>query len=106
KTSVSILRRRATEQLDDETTPFLSTLSPSEGERVGVRGSFRRPVSATHLGAIHHRFLQRVSLDRVGSIQQLKAEGQRLVQAAVLTSEEMDLLDWQALAGFWQAHIG
>jgi len=108
KTSVSVLRRRAAEQLDDETSPLLthrfSSLSPLDRERVGMRG--RSPLSATDFGAIHHSFLQRVSLEKVGSVQELKTEGQRLVQEAVLTAGEMGLLDWKGLGAFWQSEIG
>src|SRR5205085_3560308 len=111
KTSVSILRRHATEDLDDPSLP----LFPVQGSRFKVQGS-KFPVStstldtrhfartsAADIGTAHHTFLQLVSLDRVGSEQEIRAEAQRLVQDGAITAQEIALLDFEALAIFWRS---
>jgi ATP-dependent helicase/nuclease subunit A len=105
KTSVSVLRRNA-RWLADETTNF------SGGEsRFGSR-SARKPIgsdpviSAAELGSAHHQFLQLVSLASVGSVQALKQEAERLVESECLTSEQAAMLDFKALASFWQSELG
>jgi ATP-dependent helicase/nuclease subunit A len=51
-------------------------------------------------------FLQLVSLERAGSLDELKLEAERLERQGALTPEEVALLDFKGLAGFWQSDLG
>jgi len=105
KTSVSALRRQA-EQIDDEAS------AGSLGFRVSgfelTRNSKRetRNSSPVEVGTAHHRFLQFASLDRLGSAEDLRQEAQRMEREQVLSPEEIALLDFDALAAFWQSEFG
>jgi ATP-dependent helicase/nuclease subunit A len=105
KTTVTALRR----QMADETEA--QELFGSEAERpkpndrrrsAGRRGG----LSATEIGTAHHTFLQLVSLERVGRIEDLQEEGKRLETAGALSEEEVESLDFGALAAFWQSELG
>jgi ATP-dependent helicase/nuclease subunit A len=105
KTSVSALRRRANEATDEEAANLF-------------QNAIRRPLpvfqqslitnrqSPTDFGSAHHKFLQLVSLERVDSTANLKAEAERLVRQKSLTHEEMALLDFNGLARFWRSTVG
>src|SRR5262249_28197651 len=58
------------------------------------------------LGSVHHTFLQFLSLDRVGSADELKAESERLVRQKTLTRDAAALLDFDSLATFWRSEPG
>jgi ATP-dependent helicase/nuclease subunit A len=106
KTSVSALRRRANELSDDEEAADLlqrSARGPIHAFHQSVRGNHQSP---TDPGSAHHAFLQLVSLDRIGSAAELKAEAERLVQQKSLMPEEMALLDFNGLAAFWRSEVG
>src|SRR5262249_31652103 len=84
KTSVSVLRRRASERLDDEASPFTQRAT-----RITFRTSRSTSgTSAADIGSAHHRFLERVALERVGSLEDLKSEADRLVREGEMTEEE------------------
>ena len=57
-------------------------------------------------GAAHHKFLEQVCLEKVGSADELKTQAQRLSEKGVLSSEECALLDFEGLAAFWQSALG
>src|SRR5439155_13420531 len=63
-------------------------------------------VTAAEIGAAHHTFLELVSLERVGSLPELQAEAERLKAEAVLSGEEIEVLDLAAVADFWQSKLG
>ena len=105
KTSVSALRHRANEAMDEEAADLFQN---APGRPLLA---FRQPFgtnrqSPTDFGSAHHKFLQLVSLERVESAGDLKAEAQRLVRQKSLTPEDMDLLDFNGLAGFWRSAVG
>jgi len=107
KTSVSALRRRANESIDEESSPLVQR---STSRLLPAPTDYRLPItnhlSSTDLGTAHHAFLQFASLDRVGSATELKAEAERLVQQGSLSRDEAALLDFRSLAKFWHSEIG
>ncbi len=98
KTSVTALRRRQSEEDGEEARPWFR--APSF-QPVGARG-----LSAAERGVAHHRFLQHMALDQVGSRAELAAEAARLRAAGRLTPAEHDALDLDALAAFWASDLG
>jgi ATP-dependent helicase/nuclease subunit A len=104
KTSVSALRRRANESMDEEVADLLQrTRRPTRAFHQSLITNYQSP---TDIGSAHHTFLQFVSLDHVGSAAEIKAEAQRLVRQQSLTPEEMALLDFNSLAKFWRSELG
>ncbi len=111
KTSVSALRRLAL--LGDEEAPMLFGVQGSRFKVQGSRFDFpsepaRSPAraSAADIGTAHHSFLQLVSLEATGSVDELKQEAKRLRQAEALSAEEIALLDFPGLAAFWNSDLG
>lgn len=110
KSSVTALRRRAAEAADDDA----SHLFAFPGSRFKVRSSrFKAQSSgaeptgpAADRGNAHHQFLQFLSLERVGSVLELKAEARRLQEEGALTEGAVALLDFEALAAFWRSVPG
>jgi ATP-dependent helicase/nuclease subunit A len=102
KTSVSILRRRATEQLDDEVSSFSVHASRSTRHELPLTSH----PSAADIGSAQHRFLECVALERVGSLGDLRSEAQRLVKETAMTENEAALLDLEGLSAFWQSELG
>jgi ATP-dependent helicase/nuclease subunit A len=54
----------------------------------------------------HHLFLQRVSLEKVGTLEDLRLEARRLVQLRVLSEQDAGLLDLEAITAFWNSSVG
>ena len=114
KTSVSILRRRATADSDEQSSP----LFPVQGSRftphvprptlpISVSTSLlSAKASAADVGTAHHTFLQLVSLERVGSVEELRSEAERLAKEGAMTDTQIAVLDFEGLAAFWQSDVG
>jgi ATP-dependent helicase/nuclease subunit A len=106
KASVSELRRRALEETDEEARWLFRHRSRL------LSGSFRRDVadaaalSPAEVGAAHHRFLQRLDLERAGDAAALAAEAQRLAREGHLSAAEAAALDLEAVAAFWNSEQG
>ena len=100
KTSVTAVRRRLAEETDEAAAPLLKFNSKPACPRRAAK------LSATEVGTAHHTFLQWVSLERAGSLAELKQEAARLVQENLLTAEEIAQLDLTAIAAFWQSDLG
>ena len=102
KSSVTQLRREA-EELDDEAESLFPArpLEPPAPKRKAVRG--KQKLSASEIGAAHHKFLQHVRLEKIAA---LAAESERLVREKYLTADEHDALDLDALAAFWDGELG
>ncbi len=98
KTSVSAWRRRVVEENDAEAQPWFWPAAPPRREN--------GKLSAAERGTTHHRFLQLLALDHVGSASELAAEADRLRQAGQLSAAEAAALDLAALAAFWGSEIG
>ena len=100
KTSVSAIRRRLAEEMDEEAQPLFRFKSRVEPESATSR------LSAAEIGIAHHTFLQFVSLDQVGNPTTLSQEADRLEREQLLTREQRAALDLAALASFWESEIG
>ena len=99
KTSVSELRRRAADELEEEARPLFRP-------RVRATPRVAAKLSAAERGTAHHAFLQFVELARTGSETELRSEAERLRQSGALTPEQADALDFPALVAFWQSETG
>ncbi len=121
KTSVSALRRNASEQMKEEAAFLFGSewagygpeaQSPQPGNQVSMsapnrhRATSPAKAAAADIGTAHHSFLQLVSLQRVGSAKLLKQEAGRLVQEGALTPDTVTLLDFEGLADFWSSELG
>ena len=100
KTSVSAIRRRLAEEMDEEAQPLFRFKSRAEPESATSR------LSAAEIGIAHHTFLQFVSLAQAGNQTSLTQEAERLEQEQVLTPEQRATLDLAVLASFWESEIG
>ncbi|HEX5219225.1 MAG TPA: UvrD-helicase domain-containing protein [Verrucomicrobiae bacterium] len=101
KSSVTALRRRATEA-DDEARPLFPFTRPAlTAPRVATD-----KLSAAEIGTAHHAFLQFVDLAQVGSEATLRNEAARLRDAGGLSEDEFAALDFAALAAFWNSEVG
>jgi ATP-dependent helicase/nuclease subunit A len=98
KSSVTALRREAAE-LDDEAEPVFQRRKVENGKRKIGHGK----LSAAEGGAVHHKFLQHVALEKVG---EPTAEADRLARENYLSADERAALDLDALAQFWNSNLG
>jgi ATP-dependent helicase/nuclease subunit A len=106
KTSVSVLRRRAMELFENEETVSRSTVySPRSTvkRRAGVSKAKR---SAAEVGTAYHRFLESISFERVGAVEELRVEAERMAGEGVLSAEEAGWLDFDLVLDFWQSEFG
>ena len=101
KSSVTALRRRATEA-EEEARPLFSFTRPAlAAPRVATD-----KLSAAEIGTAHHAFLQFVDLAQTGSEAMLRNEAVRLRDAGGLSEHEFAALDFAALAAFWNSEVG
>jgi ATP-dependent helicase/nuclease subunit A len=100
KTSVSVLRRRAMELLENEEAVEIFR---SRSRRADLSELEK---SSAEIGTVHHRFLERVSLERVGAVKELRSEAERMVKEHVLSDTEVDALNFDSLAEFWRSEFG
>jgi ATP-dependent helicase/nuclease subunit A len=107
KSSVTVLRRQAQDELADEASPVFH-FQVSAGWQVGKPGSSgaKSKLNAADAGTAHHKFLQHVSLKNAGDVAALAAEALRLEREKVLSAEEVAALDLKAMAGFWISDVG
>jgi ATP-dependent helicase/nuclease subunit A len=93
KTSVSALRNRM--QLRDE-----EAAAPKRfvGAGNGVDGRRR--------GLASHAFLQHLDLNGVFDEESLKTQASELVRAEMLEKSDLDLIEWEAIAAFWNSEVG
>jgi ATP-dependent helicase/nuclease subunit A len=114
KSSVTALRRQATEELDDEAEQVFRPQFPAKRlVRTGappaqnLKTKSRKPkLSAAATGTAHHKFLQRVSLDNAHNVAALKSEANRLEQEKVLSADERAALVLEDIAAFWNSEPG
>lgn len=97
KSTVSTLRRQA---VAGDAEPEWSA------PWVKPKFSSKAPVKAVDIGTAHHRFLQFVNLERTTDEQQLKQEAERLAQQGAFRRDDVPLLDFKAMAGFWNSSLG
>jgi ATP-dependent helicase/nuclease subunit A len=101
KASVSLLRRRMADEVDDESAR-LFLFDAQSSRRLGTA----RKLTAAEIGSAHHAFLQFISLDSAQSAAELREQAERLCQSKKLTAEEAACLDFDALADFWNSSPG
>jgi ATP-dependent helicase/nuclease subunit A len=107
KSSVTALRRQATDELDDEADPlFEHRLFTKRPLPPAAPPDPRPKLSAAEAGTAHHKFLQRVALDKVCDVVTLRAEAIRLEQEKFLTAEERAALVLGNIAAFWLSEPG
>jgi ATP-dependent helicase/nuclease subunit A len=100
KTSVSVLRRRAMEILEqEETVQFFRPRARSAGESAPKK-------SSADVGTTYHRFLEQVSFEKLGGAGELRAEAERMVNEGVLSREEVGWLNFNSLLDFWRSDFG
>jgi ATP-dependent helicase/nuclease subunit A len=105
KTSVSALRRLAGEFAGEEANPlFAERHFPAPPFTSAAARHTRAP--AAEVGNAHHAFLQFVALERAGTLDELREEARRLQGQGLLTPDQAALLDFGALAAFWQSELG
>ncbi len=96
KASVTVLRRQANEELDDEAEAVFRPARPPA----------RTKLSAVDAGLAHHKFLQHFRLANAGNLSWLEAESERLEKENYLTPEEGAALELKNIAAFWNSDIG
>ena len=104
KTSVTLLRRAA-HQAGDEVFAETELWKPEATDPPSSRPQ-RPDGSAVGIGNAHHAFLELVDLERTASLEGLQREARRLADLGCLRPEEAALLDFSALAAFWQSDLG
>jgi ATP-dependent helicase/nuclease subunit A len=102
KTSVSALRRRAMETLEQEETVEL--FRPRAREPKATEKAPRK--SSADVGTVYHRFLERVSFEKLGGVGDLRAEAERMMGEGVLVREEIDYLNFNSVLQFWRSPVG
>jgi ATP-dependent helicase/nuclease subunit A len=101
KASVSLLRRQMSDQEEEESSRLFE-FDSTPARRPGAGG----PLTAAEIGSAHHSFLELVSLERTQSVDDLRAEAERLSRRKKLSPGEAACLDFEALATFWQSDVG
>ncbi len=104
KTSVTLLRNRYAEE-QELAAPFTRASGGNFFAKQLV-ASAPTELSTTERGSAHHAFLQLISLERAGSIDELKREAARLERDSLMLPEQIQSLDFAALAAFWQSALG
>jgi ATP-dependent helicase/nuclease subunit A len=97
KTTVTAIRRQIKDADGEESSPLF--VPRAEARKLSG-------LSAAEIGLAHHAFLQWVSLDKVKTVAALKTEAERLGGRNLLSREQIDCLDFDALAAFWQSEAG
>jgi ATP-dependent helicase/nuclease subunit A len=114
KTSVTLLRRRASALMDGETSVLLPRATPewtaaaSRLSRAAAESAAPglALLSAAEIGIAHHSFLEFVAPERAGGVAELRREAARLEQEGALTAEQARALDFKMLAAFWASDLG
>ncbi|MFM2082332.1 MAG: hypothetical protein RL380_1023, partial [Verrucomicrobiota bacterium] len=95
KTTVSTLRREA--HADDAEQIF----KPAHTRKISGG-----KLSAAETGTAHHKFLQLLDLASVATEMDLRNQANSFLAREMMTSEELAVLDFAALADFWQSEFG
>ncbi len=97
KASVSALRREMAPDALEETRVFRFDTRPKE-----TADGF----GASEIGLAHHAFLEKMSLERAGTLESLQRERSRMEVEKALSPQELASLDLDALAAFWNSDVG
>jgi ATP-dependent helicase/nuclease subunit A len=98
KATVSELRREMAGADEVESPPLFIVDKPARTKDGAL--------TAAEIGSAHHKFLERVALERADTMEGLRDEAARLGRANFLTPEECACLDLEALAAFWRSAPG
>ena len=99
KTSVSAVRKRMQRaEKPDEEVATLKRFSDLKGSQCAGDGRSR--------GLASHTFLQHVDLQGEFSETALRNQAEALESGGLLERDELDLIDWEAIAAFWDSKIG
>ena len=102
KTSVSVLRRRAMDILEQEET--IEYFRPrTRAPKTEIPNTAK---SSADVGTAYHRFLERVAFDQLDNAKSLRAEAERMVSDGVLLAEEVAWLNFDSLLEFWRSEFG
>ena len=101
KSSVTALRRRAADELDEEAGQMFAPRQFAHPAR-RAHGT----LSAAETGLAHHKFLQHLALENANDLAALKSEAARLRREKVLSADECVALDLEAVAAFWRSDPG
>jgi ATP-dependent helicase/nuclease subunit A len=106
KTSVSALRRRAMEMFEQEEAVefFRPRKRPSKVQNATKTSAPKK--SSADVGTVYHRFLERVSFDRLDGVKALHSEADRMVSEGILAREEVEWLNFDSLLKFWESDFG
>jgi ATP-dependent helicase/nuclease subunit A len=107
KSSVTALRRQAANELDDEAEQVFSFQSSARRLARTLAPPGQNPkLDAADEGTAHHKFLQCVSLEKLGGLAALEAEAARLELGKILSADERAVLDLKSVAAFWDSDVG
>jgi len=100
KTSVTALRRKSAELIDEDAAHWVS------GPRPASRPSGGDGLGAATIGTLHHQFLQRMEL--AGAVDQagLQAQLSAMTQRGDFSPEAAVVLDLEGIARFWSGAVG
>ena len=101
KTTVTAIRRRLADEIDDEARRLFQDRIPASATR-----KLSPKLSAAEIGTAHHTFLQFVALKRTGTELDLRNEAAQLERSGALSPEQLEVLDFAALTEFWQSDLG
>ncbi|MEY4385704.1 MAG: ATP-dependent exoDNAse [Verrucomicrobiota bacterium] len=103
KTTVTALRRR-TAELVDEDAGLAAFAKPSS--RAEVRVTATTGLDAASVGTLHHEFLQALTLEGAGNETGLRLQLEAMVAGGLFDAESAAAIDLKALAFFWNGEIG
>ena len=104
KTTVTAIRRRVADEMDDEARKLFQ--SQASSMRSEVRSQRSAKLSAAEVGIAHHAFQQFVVIARTATELDLRNEAEQMRETGVLSEEQFAALDFVALTGFWQSDVG
>jgi ATP-dependent helicase/nuclease subunit A len=102
KTSVTALRRQATEADEEAEQKFSSRFRFAKV----YRREAKQQLSAEDIGLAHHKFLEHFAFEQAVDVKSLATEVKRLEKENYLSAEETAVLDLEALADFWRSDAG
>ena len=111
KASVTSLRRKRSEQLEQESVILIRN-EPPQPARTSTPHPSRpgkpaeQALAAAERGTAHHLFQQFVRLESTRSEAELQTEAARMLKAGLLSREQHDALDFNALSRFWKSGRG
>jgi ATP-dependent helicase/nuclease subunit A len=106
KSSVTALRRQAGESDEEAEQVFGFRFSGKQTPQKWKVENLKHKLSAVDMGAATHKFLQLFNLKNAEDLKSLKAEARRLEKEKMLSSDELAVLDLNALEDFWNSEIG